>query len=217
MSTVCIIQGNFGQFFILTQEVPLLIGMIFSGFVYITGSIFFAACGFYLFFASYFLWPFQAYINQIRSPLLCPIGSAAYEFPCMEMFYVSSIITIVIWHTIFFRGRPGVLSWLWMVILFGAAAFILCFFQFNIWYEVLFSAAIGLVMTSIFMLHMVLFFCPSFPYLECVPPFTISEMNDSLGYGYNALKYTNFKNCRKQIHRIANVDQDKWKVKQKKQ
>jgi hypothetical protein len=213
MSQVCIIQSNYGIFFVYTQQVPLLIGTVFSGVVYLTGSIFFAACGFYLFFASYFLWPFQAYINQIRNPLLCPIGSAAYEFPAMEMFYVSSVITMVIWYTIFFRGRPGILSWIWMVILFGGAAFVLCFFQFNAWFEVLLSAAVGFVMTTIFMFHMVYFFCPCFPYLECVAPFTFTEMNDSLGFGYNAYKYKHFSSRRKEMHRIANVNHDKWKIK----
>ena len=179
---------------------------------YLTGSSFFALLGGYLFIMSYFLWPFQAYFNQLRSPFLCPIGTAIYQFPAMEMFYISSIFTMVICYTIFYRGRPGWMTWGTMVFVFGAAAFALCFFQFNAWNEVLMSAGIGIFTTAIFMVHVVFFFAPALPYLEPVPPFCTFRYCDDMGWGVNSKKYPKFYECRDRLHALAKYNPDRWKL-----
>lgn len=207
---VCVLPATFGQLFVYTQMTPLLIGMAFAGFTYLTGSLFFAFLSVFLFVLSYFLWPIQEYINQTRSPFLCPIGSAAYEFPAIEMVYVSAIVTMVICYSIFYRGRPGTFAWIGLFLLFAIPAVVLCFFQFNTWLEVLISAVISAVLTVIFMFHMVFFIAPAIPYLECVPPFSTFQYSDDMGWGWNRIRFPYYWEHRCKIHEATNVKADRW-------
>lgn len=210
---ICILPSMFGQLFVYTQMTPLLIGMAFAGFTYLTGSLVFAFMSCFLFVLSYFLWPIQQYMNQTRSPYLCPIGSAAYEFPAIEVVYVTAIVTMVVFYAIFYRGRPGVFAWIGLFLLFAIPAFVLCFFQFNTWSEVLISAAISAVLTSIFMVHLWLFIGPSIPYLECLPPFSTFQYSDDMGWLWNQHKYPYYWKYRCGIHDALNVHVDRWKPK----
>lgn len=211
MEGACILHPTYGQYFIMVQNIPLLIGAAFSGVTYVTGNLFFAFLGFYLFAMGYFVWPFQYWLNITRNPLLCPLGASRYEFPAIEMLYLSALITMVIYYSIAYHGRPG---WLTYVVLFFALAIpgvVLTFFQFNIWYEVLLSAGIGVVMTTVFMVHMQFFIGPAIPYLEVVPPFSTFDYADDLGYSYNAYKYGSaYEKARHKLHKQTNFDHERW-------
>lgn len=211
MSTACILDGTFGQMFVQLQEIPLLVGCCFSAVVYMTRSTFIFFLLLYIFIFPYFIWPFQTYLNQTRSPYLCPIGSSVYQFPAIEMCYVSAVITMVICYTIFYRGRPGILMWIWLFLIFAIPAVVLCFFQFNVWYEVLMSAAISMAMTTVFMVHMFLFVTPCLPYLECVPPFSTFNYCDDMGWG-NDVRNPNFYRDRTLLHRQLKYNADVYRL-----
>jgi hypothetical protein len=213
MEGACILHPTYGQFFIYTQSLPLLIGAAFTGLTAVTGSLFFAFLGGYLFVMGYFVWPFQAYINQTRNPLLCPLGASQYAFPAIEMLYVMAIVTMVLYYTIFFHGRPGYWTWFSLFLLLAVPAGVLVFFQFNVWYEVLMSAGVSLVLTTMFMIHMQLFIAPSIPYLEVVPPFSSFYYSDDLAYGYNPHSYPDFQKARRRVHQEANYKGERWRVK----
>lgn len=208
-ATVCVLPGQLGAYLIMLQELPLIIGAGFCGITYMTGNIFFALCGGYLFLMSYMLWPIQAYINESRNPYLCPIGSAAYQFPSMEAFYISSIVTMVVCYAIFFKGRPSKLGWGLLFIVFAGVAFVLCFFQFNVWQEVLMSSGIGIVCTLIFMVHMAYMIAPCIPYLEHIPPFSTFGYCDDLGY---MARDSEYHATRKRLHKITQYNKDRWSV-----
>lgn len=212
MQGACILDPTYGQFFIMIQTIPLVVGSAFTGVTYVTGNLFFACLGFYLFALGYFVWPFQYYLNVTRNPLLCPLGAAQYEFPAIEMLYVSALVTMVVYYSIFFHGRPGWLSYLMLFFTITIPAIVLTFFQFNVWYEVLLSAAIGMIGTIVFMIHMQLFIAPALPYLELVPPFSTFSYSDDLGFGYNSYKYPAFQKQRKLLHEQANYKYSRWKI-----
>jgi hypothetical protein len=164
--SACILDGTVGQLLVYTQTLPLLIGAGFTAMTTITGSLYFAFLGGYLFVAQYFMWPIQAYINQQRSPYLCPMGSAVYQFPSVEAFYVFAIGTMVIMYIILYKGNHGVVTWGTLAFWFLIPAGVLVFFQMNTWQEVLFSAGLAVGLTAIFMVHMFMFIDPCLPFLE---------------------------------------------------
>jgi len=209
MSLVCVINNNFGLFFVHLQELPLLIGAGLTAITYFTGSPFFAAAGFYLYIMSWFLYPFQTYFNITRNPLLCPLGSAAYEFPSMEAFYITSLVTMVIWYRILFKGRPTKLAWGGVFLAFAIPTTALLFFQFNVWYEVLMSAGIAVFTTSVFMLHMAYMWSDSLPYLEHVPPCSTFGYKDDLGW---AERDDSYHEKRQELHKILHFNHDKWRT-----
>lgn len=208
---ICVMPQQVGTIFIYTQTAPLLFAAAFTGVTAITGWVFFSFLGIYLLIAQYFLWPFQQAFNRGRNPLLCPVGQSQYAFPSIEMFYVSCILTMVVFYVIVYRGRPGVVSWLSLALLLIAAPFVLVFFEFNVWWEVLFSALFGIVFTGAFMAHMYLFFGPSIPYLETIPPLATFSYNDDSGWalGHSKLRerYYNYDTERAELHRVAKVSQ----------
>jgi hypothetical protein len=164
--SACILDGTVGQLLVYTQTLPLLIGAGFTAMTTITGSLYFAFLGGYLFVAQYFMWPIQAYINQQRSPYLCPMGSAVYQFPSVEAFYVFAIGTMVIMYIFLYKGNHGVVTWGTLAFWFLIPAGVLVFFQMNTWQEVLFSAGLAVGLTAIFMVHMFMFIDPCLPFLE---------------------------------------------------
>lgn len=214
--SVCVMPQNVGVLFIYTQAFPLFIAAAFTGVTALTGWVFFAFLGIYMLVAQYFLWPFQAAFNRGRNPLLCPIGQSQYAFPSVEMFYAASLLTLILFYVIGYRGRPGVLSWLSLCVLLLAAPFVLLFFEFNEWWEVLFSALMGIIFTTIFMVHMWLFWGPAIPYLETIPPFSTFSYNDDFGWALGGKRqkeiYTNYDTERRELHRVARVSEYHWKM-----
>lgn len=210
---VCIMPQQVGTLFIYTQTFPLLIAAAFTGVTALTGWIYFTFLGLFIFIGPYFLWPFQQAFNRNRNPLLCPVGQSQYAFPSVEMFCASALLTMVLFYVIAYRGRPGVMSWLFLALLILVVPFVLLFFEFNVWWEVLFSAAVGIVMTSIFMAHMYLFFGPAIPYLETVPPLSTMSYHDDNNWASGRLKekFYNYDAERQELHRVAKVA--KWHLK----
>jgi hypothetical protein len=208
--SACIIQGSIGQLLIYTQTLPLLIGAGFTALTTITGSLYFAFLGGYLYVAQYILWPFQAYINQNRPFYLCPIGSAVYQFPSIEAFYVFAIGTMVIMYIILYKANHGFMTWGTLAFWFLIPAGVLVFFQMNTWQEVLYSAAIAVVLTVTFMVHMYLFIDPCLPFLETVPPFSTFSYSDDYGWGWSRKKFPHYHVYRRRIHRICGVHRERF-------
>jgi hypothetical protein len=209
--SVCVLTGNLNYAMVNVQMLPTLIGTAFTFMTYLTGSLFIAIVGGFLFVMGYFVWPFQAYLNQTRIPVLCPVGFSMYQFPALEVMYPVACATMVVWYTIFFRGRPGAVGWFSLFLLFAVPSVALSFFQFNIWYEILMSAGIAIVLSSLFMVHLVLFIAPCIPYLETVPPFTTFSYNDDLGFGVDCQKYGNFFKERQRLHKMLKHTGQRWK------
>ena len=213
---ICVMPQNVGILFIYTQAFPWFIAAGFTGVTALTGWAFFAFLGVYMALAQYFVWPFQAAFNRGRNPLLCPVGQSQYAFPSVEAFYVASLLTLVIFYVIAYRGRPGAISWVSLFILILAAPFVLLFFGFNEWWEVLFSALLGVVFTCAFMIHMWLFWGPAIPYLETVPPFSTFSYNDDFGWALGGKRqkerYSNYDTERRELHRVARVSEYHWKL-----
>jgi hypothetical protein len=215
-SIVCFLPGNIGYAMVNLQMLPTLIGTSFTFMTYLTGSLFIAICGGFLFLMGYFVWPFQEYINQTRAPFLCPVGFAVYQFPALEVMYPVACVTMVVWYSIFFRGRPGAIGWFSLFLFFAIPSIVLPFFQYNQWYEVLMSGGIAIVLSSIFMIHMILFIAPCIPYLETVPPFSTFSYNDDLGFCYDCQKYGNFDKMRQRLHKVTQHKGQRWKLKKQK-
>lgn len=207
---------NVGILFIYTQAFPWFVAAAFMGVTAITGWSFFTFLGLYMAIAQYFLWPFQAAFNRGRNPLLCPVGQSQYAFPSVEAFYVASLLTLVLFYVIAYRGRPGILSWASLFLLTIAAPFVLLFFEFNVWWEVLISALFGVVFTGGFMVLMWLFWGPAIPYLETIPPFATFSYNDDAGWGLGGKtqreRYYNYDEERRQLHRVARVSKFHYKI-----
>lgn len=208
--SACVLDGTVGQLLIYTQTLPLLIGAGFTFMTTVTGSLYFFCLGMYLFAAQYFMWPIQAYINQQRSPYLCPIGSAVYQFPSIEAFYVFAIGTMVIMYIILYKGNHG-----W--VLYGSLAFwflvpagVLVFFQMNTWQEVLYSAGLAVALTAIYMVHQYLFIDPCLPFLEAVPPFSTFNYSDDHGWGWNHKRYPEYHLHRRHIHRVCGIHRQRF-------
>lgn len=212
--SVCVMPQNVGILFIYTQAFPLFIAAGLAGVTALTGWQFFAWLGLYLYVSQFFVWPFQAAFNRGRNPMLCPIGQSQYAFPSVEMFYAASILTLVLFYVIFYRGRPGVLSWLSLTLLLLGGPFVLLFFEFNVWWEVLFSALLGVVFTGFFMVMVWLFLGPAIPYLEVIPPFSTFSYNDDPGWALGGAsqkeRYYNYNEERRQLHRVARVTEYHW-------
>ncbi len=235
--SACILDGTVGQLLVYTQTLPLLIGAGFTAMTTITGSLYFAFLGGYLFVAQYFMWPIQAYINQQRSPYLCPMGSAVYQFPSVEAFYVFAIGTMVIMYIILYKGNHGVVTWGTLAFWFLIPAGVLVFFQMNTWQEVLFSAGLAVGLTAIFMVHMFMFIDPCLPFLEVrskrkpaprragggraflskitplkkvLPPFSTFSYSDDYGWGWSRKRYPHYHLYRRHIHKVCGVHHQRY-------
>ena len=208
--SACVLDGTVGQILVYTQTLPLLIGAGFTALTTVTGSLYFLFLGGYLWIAQYMLWPFQAYVNQNRSPYLCPIGSAVYQFPSIEAFYVFAIGTMVIMYIILYKANHGFMTWGTLAFWFLIPAGVLVFFQMNTWQEVLYSAAIAVVMTVTFMIHMWLFVDPCIPFLETMPPFSTFSYSDDYGWGWSRKRHPHYHEYRRHIHRVCGVHKDRY-------
>ncbi len=194
---ICILNGTVGYVFYYSQWLPLLISAAITGISTITRNLFFAFLGTYLFLGQLSLWPFQNYFNSLRPTVMCQTGQSAYSFPSIEMYFVASITTVVIKYAILYRGRPGWLSWIMLFFLFAIPATVLVFFQLNLWWEVLFSAAVGIVETVMFMWWLFIFISPIVPYLESALPFGYNDDHGWLVY-HNVARYQKH---RKRVHK----------------
>jgi hypothetical protein len=177
--TSCIQDGLTGAIFVDLQWLPLLVAAGLTGVSAVTGAMFFATIGVWLWIAQYLLWPLQTYFNTLRPSVMCQTGQSMYSFPSIEMFYVTSVVVIVVFYTIAYKGRPGWMSWVCLFLLFVVPAVVLCFFQMNVWWEVLFSAAAAIVLNVWFMSAIYVFISPIAPLFEVILPM---GYNDNHGW-----------------------------------
>ncbi len=166
----CIQGGVSGTVFVTMQWLPLLVAASLGGVSWVTGSVFFFVIGTWLWLSSYLLYPLQTYFNTLRASVMCQTGQSMYSFPSIEMFYIASVVTIVVFYAIAYKGRPGWFSWACLFFLFAIPAVVLCFFQLNVWWEVLWSALAAVVLNVAFMSAIYIFVSPNVPYLEVILP-----------------------------------------------
>ena len=183
-STVpCVLTKTGAQMFVYVEAAPWAIsGCMFALNLVLNGSVFFYFVSLWLGFSHYVLYPFQSYLNMIRPQILCALGEESYKFPNVLMYYIGGIATVVVVYAILWPTRTSYMRWIWLALLALCPAFVLCWFEFNVWYEVLFSFLWSAVMTTGFMLLLRFYIAPAWPYMECVPPCTWMGLHDRQGW-----------------------------------
>lgn len=201
----CILSETAAKIFLGLQLSPWAV----SGIIWVlnlvqSGSVFFYYISLWLGFSHYTLYPFQEQFNMIRPEIMCALGQESYKFPSVMIYYVGSVVTIVIVYCAMWPTRTSYMRWVWIGLLMLAPSFVLVWFEFNVWYEVLFSMLWGAIQTTGFMLVMRFFLRPAWPYMECAPPCTWMGLNDDAGW---LCEQTNeYRAHRKRIRRAAGLD-----------
>lgn len=207
----CVLSRQTATVFLYLEWIPVTISAAISGInMVLAGNIFFYAVSVWLFLSHYQLYPFQAYFNMIRPEILCALGEETYKFPSIVMYYVGSVGTIVIVYALLWPTRTSYIRWVWVFLLFMVPAFTLVWFQFNVWYEVLFTFLWSIVMNMGFMLLARFFLAPAWAYLECVPPYTWMGVNDTGGW---LCEHTpEYLAMRRHLHKHAGISKDLGKA-----
>lgn len=107
--------------------------------------------GFYVFFWGFILYIFQVALAVMRADPFCPVIQT-YGVPSSAAFYVASMGTFLLglayemsfWYTI--------TNSLYLIIWWLAPPFVLVWFGFNVWQEVLLSMGLGILSTTVFLL-----------------------------------------------------------------
>lgn len=152
-----------GQAFGWTQVFPGTVTLFLSVAGFVTEQFLWPFLGLYLHGAQLVLWIFQVYFNSVRPNPVCQLYHA-YAFPSVPAFYVAAVIAGFVTYAYMWDVY---LSWIPWLVFYLLAAFpaIMVWFQYNRWWEVLFSMGLGAAMTVVFIIVTRLYICPTLPYL----------------------------------------------------
>lgn len=120
--------------------------------------------GFYLHVWQIALWVFQVHFNMIRPHPYCA-QYETYVFPSQEAFYAAALAFFIVSYGVLWKYPLSWLTWALLWLLVVAPPFILLFFLYNTWWELLFSLLLGAVVTFLFVLVIRVYITPQLPYI----------------------------------------------------
>ncbi len=135
--------------------------------------------GFWLTIVIAFLYILKSKFNTLRSDPY-NVDVIEWAYPCDVAFYTAAASTYVITYSIIWRRQLPAMYWAFFIIFCVTPPAILVFFQYNVWWEVLISAAIGIIIT-VFYLSVVKTFMPAdyITVMMMLPIFKMFMANDS--------------------------------------
>jgi len=134
--------------------------------------------GLYLHAWQYVLWVFQNHFAVPRPDPYCG-ALQTYAFPSQEGFYIAALIAFVVTYTFLWNiGLPWA-YWAFFWVFLAALPGALVWFQYNLWWEVLFSMALGTVVSGAYVIVFRVYLLESVPLLLHQAPWRWLGCNDS--------------------------------------
>lgn len=175
----CYYVSAFGLAFGWTQSISTAFSLFLSVITLITHEPLFFFYGWYLQGAQMVLWSIQLVLRVDRIDPICA-QYHTYAFPSVESYYVASAVTFAIAYSFIKEYNHSVIMWLVFEFCFVVPAVTLVWFQYNLWWEVAISMALGIVVTLIFIAYLFLYIEPSLGCLQLVFPLQWLGYRDSL-------------------------------------
>jgi hypothetical protein len=175
----CYYLSVWGQAFGLTQMVPTAVTCGLTLLTAATGEPVYFFFGLYLYIPQGFTWVFQYYFQWIRPNPVCQ-AYQTWAFPSTESMYVGAFIGAFVSFVWAYQIYHTWTIWFIIYLVGIVPPFILVYMQYNIWYEVVMSMALGLVAGILFSVVMRNFVRPKMPYLMLHFPLWICGYKDTI-------------------------------------
>lgn len=175
----CLYTTSSGQVYALTAAINWLVPLCITGSSFVkdqrTGRVGtqFAlfAFGCYIVFWQFVLYAIQASLHVQRPDPFCPL-LLTDGFPSSIAFYTSiggSLVLMISWMLDF---APSWMTYAKIAALFFAPPFVLLWFGFNVWQEIVISLCLGVIVTFGYFLTLRYYLVDLMPYMLNLPPWT---------------------------------------------
>jgi hypothetical protein len=173
----CYYATFWGQAFGWTQIFPSLVTLFFTFMRSVTHEIIFLFFGLYLWAAQFVIWVFQNYFESVRPNPVCQLYHS-YAFPSVEAYYAAALAAFIVTYAYLWDRYLDWMAWSFIYVLFAFPA-IMVYFGYNLWWEVLFSMAIGAGVTVVFTTVFRFYICPIMPFIVNEFPATWLGLQDT--------------------------------------
>jgi hypothetical protein len=168
-----------GSVFGWTQSIPLLVGLCCTVLTIATGEAVYFLFALYLYIPQWIVWCFQYYFQYVRPNPVCQLYHT-WAFPSMEAMYVGAIVGALFTYAYFWRVDHGWITWLFFFLFATIPPIVLINYEYNRWWEVLFSLGFGALSSVLFVVVLWFFVKPKISYLKLHFPFYIMGYTDTM-------------------------------------
>lgn len=160
---------------------------------------------FYIYPWIYFLYLLQTTFQVTRAHPFC-LGLMTYTFPSSSAFYLGLGVSFLVGVSIAWRINLSWMYWVSAFLVTVGVPFYLVWLNYNLWWEILISMALGIFAAVSFVLTVRLYLIDDLPYLLNVAPWTWFHCYDTWILTPEQHKETlRIKTCREQIYRAKAV------------